>query len=212
MQADTAELRIALGPARDQGPRPTCISFSFSDTHLVQLGMKGLLSPESLHQLATKRAAKPPGKGLALAEAMAGLRLDGQSTEAAWPYGSNLPLDAGCELNKASSQVLNFEPNVARRLLRTGEVLSLILDVDTAFYYYRAGTTLDLNLNSVVQARHAVAICGFREQGSGLEYFIRNSWGRGWGEEGHAWITSAYILARSPQIIRIYINAKPSCT
>jgi hypothetical protein len=205
-------LRIELGMARDQGPRPTCISFSFSDTHLAQRRLKELLSPESLHQLATQRAAKVSGQGLTLKEATEGLRLDGQSTEAAWPYGNELPLDAACDFHKASAQGLSFDPNLVRRLVCAGEVLSLILDVDTAFFSYLAGATLDLDAASVVHARHAVVICGFRENVGGLAYFIRNSWGPGWGENGHAWIASAYILARSPQLVRIYINAKPSCS
>lgn len=42
--------------------------------------------------------------------------------------------------------------------------------------------------------RHAMILTGVRRRSGGArEFLVRNSWGNGWGDNGHAWLNEAYI-------------------
>ena len=87
-------LRVAFGPTRHQGDRPTCIAFAFSDAHSSARGAKEVLSPEHLYFHAVQRTAGgDPAIGVGLPAACEALKLDGQSLEAGWPYLVALPSD-----------------------------------------------------------------------------------------------------------------------
>lgn len=197
------ELRIDLGASRNQGQRPTCLAFSLSEVHRARRGVLDLLSPESLHRLGAKRARKSPDLGLFISEAIAGLEQDGQATEAAWPYNSERPVDESGVYHKIQALPSDFDEATAVDALRAGNPIALVVDIDMAFYTYLANTTLDFDPNLQIQARHAVVICGCRISPTGAEYLIKNSWGEGWGDKGHAWVALAYIAARTPELIRI---------
>lgn len=49
---------------------------------------------------------------------------------------------------------------------------------------------------------HAMLIVGVRRN-PGLEFYIRNSWGPSWGENGHVWFNSDYITDNSTSDIFI---------
>lgn len=197
------DLHIDLGAARNQGQRPTCLAFSLSEIHRVRRGVLDLLSPESLHRLGAQRAKKSPDLALFISEAIAGLDQDGQTTEVAWPYHSEQPVDTNCLYHKILATPSGFDEDEAISALRAGEPIVLVVDIDLAFYGYLAATTLDFDPNQQIQARHAVVICGCRAGPAGPEYLIKNSWGESWGDKGHAWVTLAYIVGRTPELIRI---------
>lgn len=197
------ELRIDLGPARDQGQRPTCLAFSLSEVHRAGLACSHLLSPESLHRLGAKRASKSYDLALSISEAIVGLELDGQTTEAAWPYNSEEAVDEKCCYFKVAATASKFDEALVMLVLNTAEPIVLAVDVDMAFCTYLASTTLDFDPQSRIQGRHAVVICGCRQGPGGPEYLIKNSWGEGWGDKGYAWVALAYIIARTPELVRI---------
>jgi Papain family cysteine protease len=40
---------------------------------------------------------------------------------------------------------------------------------------------------------HAVVLAGYRNAGAGKQFLVHNSWGKGWGEGGYAWISGAMV-------------------
>jgi C1A family cysteine protease len=42
-------------------------------------------------------------------------------------------------------------------------------------------------------ARHAVVAVASGENGEGNWLLVRNSWGAGWGLNGHAWVSEQYV-------------------
>jgi len=40
---------------------------------------------------------------------------------------------------------------------------------------------------------HAVAVVGLGWKGEEAHFLIRNSWGRGWGRNGIAWVSAMYV-------------------
>lgn len=203
MPSDGQELLIDLGEARDQGLRPTCLSFSLSEIHRSAICLDELLSPESLHRAAIKRAQKSAGLGLTIAEATLSLARDGQTTETSWPYNVDVPVQHGCTYHQANTEILSFSTTAVLDALKGGRPLSLIIDVDMSFFNCNGVIPLALSNGSQIHGRHAVVICGFRLSAGEEEYLVKNSWGGAWGDHGHAWLTSEYVFGRSPQIIRI---------
>ncbi|QEH79837.1 hypothetical protein EIK56_17540 [Sphingomonas sp. C8-2] len=196
-------IELNLGPARDQGPRPTCLSFAVSDIHRVVRNPKELLSPESLHRRASLRAGRTVADALTTGAAINSLALDGQSSEFDWPYGSENPLNASCRFHQAHAVDRPFDVSTVERSLKCGRAIGLIINIDVPFFMCRDLTPLDLLKSAKIEGRHAVVICGFRLSGGSYEYSIKNSWGEGWGMRGHAWLTSKYISARSPRLLWI---------
>jgi hypothetical protein len=203
MPTEPGEITIDLGNARDQGPRPTCLSFSLSESHRAAIAHRELLSPESLHRKAAALAKKVPSEGLALHEAVTGLSIEGQTTEADWPYNSEQPLDVGCLLYRRTAIALQFEHVHIVTAIQSGLPISLIINVDLTFFGCDGQSAVDLIASSPIQGRHAVVICGYRTAGGGHEYLIKNSWGGAWGDRGYAWLTTNYIFGRSPQLVQV---------
>jgi C1A family cysteine protease len=203
MSVEDFELRLNMGEVRDQGPRPTCLSFSLSETHCSAAGSKELFSPESLHSLAALRAQQSRSYGLSLIQATDGLRHDGQTTESAWPYNSHTATLPECAYYCATAHSTPFAVATVRTALEAGFPLSLIINVDVSFFACSGNEAVQLIHNSQVQGRHAVVICGYSYSLANEQYLIKNSWGIGWGKDGYAWLTSEYIQARSPQLLRI---------
>jgi len=51
---------------------------------------------------------------------------------------------------------------------------------------------LDRYRASTVEGGHAICVVGYRRDG---RFIVRNSWGRGWGDGGHAYATEAWVRA-----------------
>src|SRR4029453_14873936 len=60
------DLRHLFGPARDQGPRPTCMAFAASDTHTAVRSGWELLSCEYAYYHALQYDNGAPGDGTTL--------------------------------------------------------------------------------------------------------------------------------------------------
>lgn len=197
------ELRIDLGKARDQGARPTCLSFALSEIHRSAINFEELLSPASLHCHATKRALKSSEMGLTVSEAANALQHDGQTTELAWPYDMEASPQSEYVCYQTSAVSEPFSEKAILDLIQDGTPIGLIIDIDLSFFRCNGSIALSLSSEQIIEGRHAVVICGLRTASPGMEYLIKNSWGDGWGSQGYAWLTRDFIVGRSPQLVRI---------
>jgi hypothetical protein len=82
----SVDLRTLFGPARNQGPRPTCLAFAASDAHAALRSGWAPLSCEYAFYHAQRRAARVPNQGALLSSMLDALRQDGQPEESGWPY------------------------------------------------------------------------------------------------------------------------------
>jgi len=81
------DLRAQFGPARNQGSRPTCIAFAFSDGHAACRGALEPLSVEHLYYHAVQRTpGRDPHAGVNMPTSIEALAEDGQCGETGWPY------------------------------------------------------------------------------------------------------------------------------
>ena len=124
MNADVTGL---LSAVRDQGNRPTCLSFAASDAHRVARTHANDFSPESLHQLSARRLGVPANNGMPPDVVLAVLSTDGQTEEASWPYNGAIAASpqyfqkAGTLVPFSSDAVLkNLAQGYARKCANAG--------------------------------------------------------------------------------------------
>jgi hypothetical protein len=204
MPPDVGEILIDLGPARDQGIRPTCISFAMSDVHRSVIQLDELLSPESLHRAAAVRASTPIEEPVSDVVSLSALEIDGQTTEASWPYNEPVCIDSNAVIHRRPGAREAFDAKSIVNLLSVGTPVVAILDIGEEFFGCTGSGPLSAGDVRPVEACHAVVIKGSRSLSGEHQFLLRNSWGKHWGLNGEVWASDGYLLARSPSILRIY--------
>lgn len=189
-------------PVRDQGLRPTCIAFTLSELNLVVAEHLQMLSPEYLYQGAALQTPHWfPGMGVALKAALSAANY-GQPTESVYPYQQSEPtypisplptlMLYGAKLELAAQvDVANIID-----ILRDGKPVGICLNLTSSFYSPIDGV-VHYEPVSLPDVLHAVTIVGFGWNGNEAYFLIRNSWGSSWGQDGHAWVSSEYLIKHS---------------
>ncbi len=198
------DLRPQLGPARNQGSRPTCIAFAFSDGHAAARGEPEPLSAEHLYFHAVQRTAgSDPNRGVAMPACIAALREDGQSTEAGWPYIDPLP-DVSAWTPPASATPVFRRASEAAAVsladlineLEAARPTVVALLLGERFYGPAADGRIMPGPGDADTDYHAVLAVGHGRDGIEPFILVRNSWGPDWGVEGHAWLSTTYLQPR----------------
>lgn len=200
------DLRELFGLVRDQGPRPTCLAFAASDAHAGARPGWDPLSCEFAFYQAQQRGKRPPSAGATLAHMLDALRFDGQPHETGWPYLSATPTDIASWLPpKSPGDLFGRDGHegpasfaAACTHLAAGRPVMLLMSLSASFFSPTAAGVVVPSPGEAPQAslRHAVigVACG---QVDGEEaILVRNSWGPGWGADGHAWVTKAFVTPR----------------
>lgn len=203
------DLRAKLGPARDQGSRPTCVAFAFSDAHLAARVEADPLSVEHLYFNAVQRTTdRDPALGVSIPDCMAALETDGQCREAGWSYKD--PLDR-TQWRPPSSAKPSYRfisilggPGLATVIseldLGRPPVVSLLLG--KRFYRPDREASIVLGPDDADTDYHAVVAVGHGVGASEAFVLVRNSWGESWGDAGHAWVAASYLEPRMHALTR----------
>lgn len=199
----SVDLRSRLGPARDQGQRPTCLAFAASDAHAVMRGPWDTLSTEYAFYQAQKRAGRSPKQGVFLNDMLVSLRDEGQPRESGWPYLAQLPADLSQYAPPKAVGTLFGRDGVQRtqEVARVCEALAddmpaiVLSKLTRAFYMPPPEGIIDhIEGDEVFPApRHAVVAVGYGDAPQGRVVLVRNSWGLSWGLEGYGWITENFL-------------------
>lgn len=200
------DLRAELGPARNQGRRPTCLAFAASDAHAALRSGWAPLSCEFIFYHAQRRAGRPPDKGATLSAVLTTLRQEGQPAEAGWPYLAATPPDVaswtppaevGPRFGRAGApQAQAFNALVAE--LDANRPVILLLMLSRSFYMPAAEGVITPGAGEAPEParRHAVVAVGHGTVGTERAILVRNSWGSGWGVAGHGWLTESFVEPR----------------
>jgi len=203
------DLRPQFGPARDQKQRPTCMAFAASDGHAAARGSLEALSTEFAHFHAVRRR-KPfnPHSGVAFALMAQSILEDGQPPESIWPYLSLLPPNLGDWKPPNSCSPIyrrhyRIEPAAIERIyeyLRDSRPVVVTMTISSSFYLPSSAGIITAGGKEPMTNSHAVVAVGYGKNQSSHLILIRNSWGAGWGLQGHAWITEEYLKPRMLKI------------
>ncbi len=201
----STDLRHRLGPARDQGPRPTCLAFAASDLHAAVRPGWTPLSCEAAFHHAQNRAGRPPSSGAGLGFMLDALREDGQPAEEHWPYVPTPPANDAWSTPPADGvrftrkgQPLPFGWVEIIDALQAGRPVLILLRLSASFYRPDAAGVVRPVPGEVGDPAlgHAVLAVGHGEIADAPVLLVRNSWGAGWGVAGHAWLTRTYVEPR----------------
>lgn len=198
------DLRSAFVPARDQGPRPTCVAFAVSDAHSSMRPPHVALSPEYLYYFGVQRTpGNDPGKGISIVSATDALATEGQPIESDCPYRATSSPDSNwnppkCLTFRAKGSITKSGLADARILLDRDIPSILIIRLSLAFYSLKPSGIMDhtLFVDQNMLGLHAVVAVGYGNM-NGVNYFLlRNSWGPAWGASGYGWFGDDYLQPR----------------
>lgn len=200
------DLRSLFGPARNQGPRPTCVAFAASDAHAALRAGWAPLSCEYAFYHAQRRASRPPHRGARLSSMLEVLRLDGQPEENGWPYLTSTPKNAaswvppaavGPLFGRDGEQVTPLFDEVIHAL-DEGRPVIILSTLSRAFDRPTLQAVVDpaTDETPVPERRHAVIAVGHGKVDEQRAILIRNSWGPRWGEAGYGWLTERFLRPR----------------
>jgi hypothetical protein len=198
------DLRGRFGLTRDQGDRPTCIAFAVTDTHGAARSGTTPLSTEHLYYHAIQRTpGRDPEGGVSLPTILAALEADGQCSESGWTYLKTLPSDIATWKPPASAtpvfkrQALAKSTKVSKVIeeLDSGSPVILTLLLGLRFYDPVNGV-VSSGPNDIDTDYHALVAVGHGAVGAQSLVLVRNSWGKEWGTDGHAWIAADYLEPR----------------
>lgn len=208
----TVNLSAAFGVVRNQGRRRTCVAFALSDLNRFHNGCAEALSAEHLYLSAAYHDASwKPHWGMRVSTGMDILRSTGQPTEKAAPYATSEPAVKPIVLPPAIpplyQQDLRPHPRgsaVIVASLMAGIPIGVLMLLTAEFFSPVDGRVAD-SPTAIKDSEHAVIACGLVVDLATGDTLIqlRNSWGRGWGHDGHAWVTSNYLDLHSISTYRI---------
>jgi len=204
-------------PISNQGRVGSCVANSTADMLEILLGIareEAKLPIGDIPQLSrlfiywvarARRMAQKKDEGTYIRLAAQQLMEIGVPLESVWPYDPGKvyvspPLEAYTMAsdNKikglfriTSSGGAKIEDIRAALQFRHPVVFGTIVGDD--FGAYR-GEEKVFGLPTHIKGRHAMIITGYRTRNNGsTDFYVRNSWGEGWGLNGHAWFSQEYI-------------------
>lgn len=200
------DLRSQFGAVRDQGPRPTCLAFAASDSHAAQRPGWQPLSCEYAFYHAQKRSGSPSHRGSRLPSMLDVLRYDGQPEEQGWPYlptnpqntSSWLPPKDFGELFDRNSVLLSTHIDALVQSMNQGKAAIVLLYLSQSFFKPDEQALVHPAPRESAEhsQRHAVIALGHGTSGGERIILVRNSWGTGWGSDGHAWLSETFLSSR----------------
>lgn len=195
------DLSKSLGPARSQGQRSTCMAFAMSDLNRVESSAPSVLSAEFLYQAAgSVSPGWKAGDGLRSVDAIAVTETPGQPLDDHFPYQLNDPIVVSMPtcpegLPLFSSSITLHRPTMQVIVddLSNNQMVGLVIRVTEGLFTPIAGV-VPHQVSVIPDAYHAVLAVGWGADVEGRRHLlIRNSWGGGWGVNGHAWLPEDFV-------------------
>lgn len=205
------DLRNAHGPVRDQQRRSTCLAFSLSDLNGYHHNQPALLSAEYLYrEAALLIPGWRPDDGLALAAALQAVQAPGQPLEAHCPYQPADPVPPLAPIPTGGplfSGIYRQHPPVSHSitvaLVDANQSIGVVVRMTLEFFQPEKDSA-EVAFSPAYLPGHLHAVLavgmGHHEDTGETHYLIRNSWGAGWGDAGHAWVPETYINTHAVQL------------
>jgi hypothetical protein len=215
------DLSPELGPVGDQGSRGTCLAFAVTAAHeharRIRCPRVDDLGQESLYW-ACKQIDGDRQAGTFPRSATEALASHGQSACALWPYDRlrddtiaayHPPAAAVAPdvLRRARMREIDTGLDALRRHLSARALVVLGLELWPQFFDNHGGVLAEPAIADLLGAGHAVAAVGFDD--ARAELLLRNSWGPGWGDDGHARLPyrAIPVVARGGRVLVDDIDA-----
>jgi hypothetical protein len=200
-------------PVSDQGERGTCAANAWMDALEILMGVE---SPGRVVQLSrlfaywTARALtglQAEDGGVYLRAVAHQLRAVGVVEERYMPYRDSLdavlaPPSLSLYTMASNNRIGSFYRIVSAGPAKLDEIELAVranhpvissAPVGPEFVAYRGGGQV-FGPPAQSEGLHAMIIVGVRRVGQRRQFLRRNSWGKAWGDDGHAWCDQDYVL------------------
>ncbi len=194
-------------PISNQGALGSCVAQATADCAEI---LKGIENPNKVEQLSrlfvyynARLYTQDTDKdmGTYITNAMKSLVDFGICRESMWYYNQSKVFTQPNQLaykegddNKITSFYQIEDNNRLQNIetaIRANHPVVFGTIVDASFQNnYGVNKTFDTPTSSI--GRHAMIVVGVRRNPN-LEFYIRNSWGKSWGDNGHCWMTADYL-------------------
>ncbi|MBF3409312.1 C1 family peptidase [Burkholderia pseudomallei] len=190
-----------LGASRNQGSRPTCLAFTTSDLNAFANSTPHLSVEYMCHYAAKLGQDWQPGDGFTMEQILAAVASPGQPEEGTYPYRGDshdaplqvppsnlLPLYA----SQPKKRALPLPDVVAH--IRQGHAVGIVVAVTKSLFYPTSGI-VEFDPYVMPDQFHAMIAVGVgvHRQSGETHFLLRNSWGDGWGNRGHAWVSERHL-------------------
>lgn len=198
-------------PISDQGQLSSCVANATADAFEI---LKGLENPNAVEQLSRLFAYwnarlyeknTDKDKGTYIMYAMQSLLDYGICSESTWPYDTNKVFAQPNQLSYKEGDDNTFKLDSFYKIrtlggyrlqdveaaVRANHPVIFGTNVDASFESFNGGDKA-IDPPGSWLGGHAMVIVGVRNNPN-LEFCVRNSWSSSWGNNGHAWLSSAYI-------------------
>lgn len=207
----TKDIRAELHAVRHQGRRPTCLSFAASDVHRHARRHPEYLCVEWLFYHASQHAGTGPHVGTTISDTRAVLKAIGQPDEPVWPYNGIPPNAARWQPPSVVGNLMTcassgYGSDLQAIRDRLDEDIPVVIGMFVSDTFNFSGSwdhdgqevILGHDLGKPVdQSRgHALVVVGHGSYSGEPVVLLRNSWGRNWGHDGHAWVRESYLAPR----------------
>lgn len=216
---DFVHVIVEHTPVSNQGQIGSCVANSWCDMHEILMGLE---NPNNVVQLSRRFAyfiarflTGDTGKddGTYLRSMAHQFRAIGVVDEQFFPYSdkpedviagpgkspaepeldlytmaSNNRIESFYRLTSKGEQLLDD----LELAIRSNHPVAFAAPVGDDFMAYRGGGHV-LGPPALSRGAHAMLVVGVRTRKGKREWYIRNSWGLGWGDAGHVWVSSDYV-------------------
>jgi C1A family cysteine protease len=210
IHAELIDFRDKLGPARDQGQRPTCLAFAATAAHekdRLEIDSSQIELSEEMLWWGCKLNTVTGSNGTSFSVIATALITWGQCRSTDWPYDRNRS-DTGIDYAppqkalapgrclRADTTIGVIDIEAIKQALRKGHAVVIGIILSDGFFAPTDGEIRMPESHEVLPDGHAVTLVGFQEgEAPGESYFVvRNSWGSGWGDAGHALLPQDYLI------------------
>lgn len=189
-----------IGKVRDQGPYPTCLAHSASTVHRNVQELNEPLSAETLHYHATEANWSV---GSTMDEIQEALERNGQPKDrhcdplpdknpGEWSPPEEAPI------YRSKSDQKSASPPVVKDVIRRSTLPILGISLPERFYNPEPPWIISAGQP---QGRHAVVGLGIAKYEDETVVRIRNSWGKGWADSGHAWLDNSFLREHLQEVL-----------
>lgn len=205
----SVDLRSKLPKIRDQGDRPLCLVFASSDLNSFVNKINLQLSVEYLAYYSyTDFSNNNYQHGLTVSAVSQTLEKYGQPEEQLFPY---MPSAQQPQKPSSTYKVKQYSKGEEKKfscdeiieMLEAGKALVAGIELTASFFNLKTPYVIDLETGNF--GGHAIVIVGYGVQDDGSHAFlIRNSWGKAWANNGHAWLTSDYLNKKAITYLELF--------
>ena len=205
MPPPSIDLKPGQSPVVDQGMRNTCLPIAATGGHeALRPGER--LSVEHLIDNAGRRGGISVD-GATMRSMIDGLVVDGQCTDARWPYDGVTPLprpnDLGDIFRAQGARVISVGLDELRERMSGGRSVVLGFQLTERFLLGHPTPIEAGPAGDAVYGLHAVLIVGYDDPSATVT--VKNSWGTAWGSGGYAALTYGYVTRYGVQILAIEV-------